>query len=166
MQQPAVEQPTRRFAPIVEKYASVLRVTCERLGANIFTADLEQEARRKFQQALESENENTPLSSALFRLGVKAALEAVRAAKKHRGEQVAPELTGEAKQMWPLLQTALAQLPEQRRRAVALHLMGLSSQEIGELLGWREAKARQQIERGLRLLRTKLRAAGIEYEID
>jgi DNA-directed RNA polymerase specialized sigma24 family protein len=58
---------------------------------------------------------------------------------------------------------ALAQLPENRRRAVGLHLQGLTTAEIGALLGWSEPKARNLVHRGLKDLRQSLRASGIEY---
>ena len=60
---------------------------------------------------------------------------------------------------------ALAQLPENRRLAVKNHLQGLTTPEIGALLGWSEPKARNLVHRGLKDLRTALRALGIEYQV-
>lgn len=48
-----------------------------------------------------------------------------------------------------------------RRRAVGLHLQGFTSHEIGDLLGWTEAKARNLTHRGLRDLRTRLKGLGV-----
>ena len=56
---------------------------------------------------------------------------------------------------------AMARLPANRRRAVGLHLQGMTNQEVGEILGWSEAKARNLIYRGLDDLRKHLRASGI-----
>jgi DNA-directed RNA polymerase specialized sigma24 family protein len=57
-------------------------------------------------------------------------------------------------------------LPDNRRRAVGLHLEGLTSQEIADLLGWSEPKARNLVYRGLKDVREQLQAEGIDYEID
>ena len=42
----------------------------------------------------------------------------------------------------------------------------MSSQEIADLLGWSEAKARNLVYRGLSELRKYLREEGIEYEAE
>ena len=59
---------------------------------------------------------------------------------------------------------ALAQLPEHRCLAVKNHLQGLTTPEIGALLGWSEPKARNLVYRGLRDSRMALRGLGIEYK--
>jgi DNA-directed RNA polymerase specialized sigma24 family protein len=102
---------------------------------------------------------------------VMVTLEALREAKKQSGDKVVVDeetarSAEEQRIRWTTLQASLSQLPETRRRAVALHLSGLAPLEIADLLQWSEAKTRKQIERGLQILRTKLQAAGIEYEID
>jgi DNA-directed RNA polymerase specialized sigma24 family protein len=40
----------------------------------------------------------------------------------------------------------------------------MTSEEIGELMGWSEPKARNLAYRGLKDLRHELRAEGIEYD--
>jgi DNA-directed RNA polymerase specialized sigma24 family protein len=47
-----------------------------------------------------------------------------------------------------------------------LHLEGMTTQEIGNLLGWTEPKARNLVYRGLQDLREQLRAEGVDYEAD
>src|SRR5206468_481750 len=77
-----------------------------------------------------------------------------------------PDRIVEQKQTMQKVAAALARLPDNRRRAVGLHLEGWSSQEIGDLLGWTEAKARNLLYRGLGDLRERLKAGGIDYETD
>ena len=64
------------------------------------------------------------------------------------------------------VEAALEALGDNRRRAVQLHLEGMTTAEIGALLGWSEAKARNLVYRGLADLRESLRAGGIDYETD
>jgi DNA-directed RNA polymerase specialized sigma24 family protein len=56
----------------------------------------------------------------------------------------------------------MARLPDRRRTAVGLHLEGLTTQEIADLLGWSEPKARNLVYRGLNDVRQSLkgRASG------
>jgi RNA polymerase sigma-70 factor (ECF subfamily) len=56
---------------------------------------------------------------------------------------------------------AVAELPEARRVAVRMHLAGYPREEIGRMLGWTDAKARNLIYRGLTELRTRLTEQGI-----
>jgi DNA-directed RNA polymerase specialized sigma24 family protein len=62
------------------------------------------------------------------------------------------------------IERALARLAENRQLAVGLYLKGMTSEEIGELMGWSEPKARNLAYRGLKDLRHELRAEGIEYD--
>jgi RNA polymerase sigma-70 factor (ECF subfamily) len=55
-------------------------------------------------------------------------------------------------------------LTENRRITVGLYLQGMTTEEIGGLLGWSEAKARNLVYRGLKDLRRELRALGIDYK--
>jgi RNA polymerase sigma factor (sigma-70 family) len=57
---------------------------------------------------------------------------------------------------------AFAVLSAHRRRAVGLHLQGFTNREIGDLLGWTEAKARNLVHRGLKELRKRLGSTGAE----
>lgn len=174
MQQRAVVPFISRFEPVIEQFVPFLRATVQRLNLPSASHDLTQEAKRRFRQMVESEGESTLVAATLYRLSVAATLETVRAAKKQKEAPaiVWVEMTAaarseaETQQSLSRLQTTLAQLPENRRRPVALQLLGLSSLEIGTLLGWSEAKTRQQTERGLRTLRTKLREASADQKVD
>jgi RNA polymerase sigma-70 factor (ECF subfamily) len=61
--------------------------------------------------------------------------------------------------------SAVAELPEEQRRAVGLYLQGMTSQDVADLMGWTEPKSRNLIYRGLKDLRKSLREEGIDYEI-
>ena len=73
-----------------------------------------------------------------------------------------PHTAAERGEIRGKIETALARLAENRRRAVGLHLKGLTTHEIGALLEWTEPKARNLVHRGLKDLRVALQALGIE----
>jgi len=179
-----------RFNAVIKEYGRFLRQTIIRycpkdLGLQF--NDIEQEARLRLWRALQSEREIHNLTSYLYRIAVTATLDAIRRVKSKRedqlllaeeeeeagepqwlvaGPQHAPDLQAERRQLMRKVEAALAVIPENRRRAVKLHLQGMTKQEIGELLGWTEAKARNLVYRGLQDLRELLRAEGVEYEGD
>jgi DNA-directed RNA polymerase specialized sigma24 family protein len=57
-------------------------------------------------------------------------------------------------------------LATRRRRAVGLHLQGLSASEVGRVMGWSEPKARNLVYRGLKDLRRELKEMGIDHDVD
>jgi RNA polymerase sigma factor (sigma-70 family) len=113
-------------------------------------------------------------------VAVSATLRAVRRAKARREDplnddsdagpvltlsapvEASPHADAERREVAQKIAAALKVLPENRRLAVANHLQGLTTSEIGTLLGWSEPKARNLVHRGLKDLRTALRALGIE----
>ena len=76
---------------------------------------------------------------------------------------MSPEALAERGELIAKIEQALSRLQENRKLAVGLYLKGMSTEEISELLGWSEAKARNLAYRGLKDLRDQLRAEGIEY---
>jgi RNA polymerase sigma factor (sigma-70 family) len=80
--------------------------------------------------------------------------------------QPSPELQAQRRELVSKVRAALAALPDNRRHAVGLYLEGMTNQEIADLMGWSEPKARNLVYRGLEDVRKSLRAEGIEYEID
>jgi RNA polymerase sigma factor (sigma-70 family) len=180
-----------RFNAVIAEYGRFLRQTiiqfCPKdLGLQF--SDIEQEARLRLWRALQSEREIENLASYLYRIAVTATLDAIRRVKAKREDQLllteeaeeetgephrlvagpehAPDLLAERRLMVRKVEAALARLPENRRRAVGLHLEGMTKQEIGDLLGWTESKARNLVYRGLQDLREQLRAEGMDYEGD
>ena len=75
-----------------------------------------------------------------------------------------PEEVARGRETWRKLKAALTRLPASRKYPVKLHLQGFTSDEIGRLLGFTEAKARNLVYRGLDDLRRELRTEGIEHE--
>lgn len=175
MKQEVTLQDDERSKQVKAAFGPFLREHLKRLCQQASEAEietLEKAAVNKLASALKQEKSGRNYDTLLYRLAVSVTLEIVRQAKQKQADQAVawvdlPDLSGaEPQQLSQQLQDALAHLSEQRRRAVALHFSGLSEAEIGDLLGWSDAKAHQQIERGLRDLRKALEKAGIEYETD
>ena len=76
-----------------------------------------------------------------------------------------PERLAESREAVERVMSAVAELPEEQRRAVGLYLQGMTSQDVADLMGWTEPKSRNLIYRGLKDLRKSLREEGIDYEI-
>lgn len=177
-----------QFYALIEEYGRFLRQTIIRtcpkhLGLQY--DEIEQEARLRLWRAIESEREINDPASYLYRIAVTTTLDAVRKVKRKREEQIiagddpeefiashtlvadplcAPDREAERRQLIRRVEEAMAQLPDNRRTAVGLHLEGLTTQEIADLLGWSEPKARNLVYRGLSDVRQCLKEAGIEYE--
>jgi RNA polymerase sigma factor (sigma-70 family) len=179
------------FNAILEKYGAFLRQTITRVcpkDLGIQFDDIEQEARLRLWRALEAEREINFHGSYIYRIVVSVTINAIRRAKARREEQLrlagdyededvgeaqpivltagaenSPETQAEREELLRKVEEAIASLPEGRRLAVGLHLKGLTTDEIADLMEWSEPKARNLVYRGLKELRGKLRAAGIEY---
>jgi RNA polymerase sigma-70 factor (ECF subfamily) len=180
-----------RFNAIVEAYGKFLRHTIVQLcpkNLGIQFDDIEQDARLRLWRALQRESEIPALASYIYKVAVTTTIDAVRRVKARREEQLgltteegmadaeigafalapepSPERVAERRQIVRRVEETLARFPEDRRRAVGLYLEGMTSQEIADLLGWSEPKARNLVYRGLNDLREQLRTAGVEYAID
>jgi len=178
------------FNAILEKYGAFLRQTIARIcpkDMGIQFDDIEQEARLRLWRAIEAEREINFHGSYIYRIAVSVTINAIRRAKARREEQLrlagdddedaedvkpiiltagaenSPETQAEREELLRKVEEAMAQLPESRRLAVGLHLKGMTTDEIADLMGWTEPKARNLVYRGLKDLRGKLRSAGIEY---
>jgi len=180
-----------RFNALLDEFGRLLRQAivrhCPRdLGLQF--DDIEQEARLRLWRALEQEREITNHASYLYRIAATATIDAMRRVQARHEEQLhkvvdegvesdevvalpaplrdSPERVAESREVVDRVQAALARLSDERRRAVGMYLQGMSSQDIADLLGWTEPKARNLLYRGLKELRTLLRAEGINYETD
>jgi len=177
------------FTDILDQYGQVLRQAVARYcpkDMGLQVSEIEQDVRIRLWRALQSEKEIREPASYLYRIAATATIDAVRRVKARResplhfsseeeetedtirplpvNPDLSPDRIVEQQQTVDKITAALEQLPDNRRRAVSLHLEGWSSQQIGDLLGWTEAKARNLLYRGLGELREMLRAEGIEYE--
>jgi RNA polymerase sigma factor (sigma-70 family) len=173
-----------RFNRIVDEYGRFLSNTIAQLcpkDLGLQFSDIEQEARLRLWRAVESEREIRDLASYIYRIAATTTIDAIRRVKARREEQLrlidddvdgglrleataenAPDRLAERSQVVQKIQAALALIEENRRAAVGLYLEGMSSQEIADILGWTEPKARNLLYRGLSDLRKRLRAEGIE----
>lgn len=181
------ERLNRLLAEYGDMLRSAIARTCPReLGLEV--SEIEQEVRLRLWRVLESEREISHPASYFYRVAITATLDAVRRIKAKREEQLleaeddeaereiphrltsdparSPDRHAQTRELVRKVEQAIALLPDNRRRAVALHLQGMGSQEIADLLDWSEPKARNLVYRGLEDLRQTLRAWGIDYEIE
>jgi RNA polymerase sigma factor (sigma-70 family) len=175
-----------RFEDLLRRYARLLRRAITRAcppSLGILTTDIEQDARIRLWRAIESEKELEDPASYVYRVGVTATIDAIRRVRARREEQLpdagspengmhaqlvsdwrsAPDVQAERHEIVDQVRQSLDALADNRRRAVALHLQGLTLEEIGHLLGWSAGKARNLVYRGLHDLRIELRRRGIDY---
>jgi len=180
------EEDEKRFEEILERYSALLRSLIARhcprdLGIQL--GDVEQEARLRLWNALQREKNLNDPASYIYRIAVTTTIDAVRRVIARREEQLpmqeheddvpqpqfaaspeqAPDAIAQRREVMAKITAAVAALPENRRRAVELHLQGLTLSEIAELMGWSEAKARNLVYRGVDDLRGALLREGIEY---
>jgi RNA polymerase sigma-70 factor (ECF subfamily) len=178
-----------RFKSILEEYGGFLRNAiashCPKdLGLSF--DDIFQDVSVRLWNSLARGTEIRDVASYLHRIAATAAIDALRRVKARREEQMhlppaqdsefefegtppidaqsSPEAVARYQELIAIVQAVLERLPENRRRAVRLHLQGLTTAEIAELMAWSEAKARNLVYRGLDDLRSELRAHGVEYE--
>jgi RNA polymerase sigma-70 factor (ECF subfamily) len=74
------------------------------------------------------------------------------------------EVALECEELASQLARAVGALSESRRPVVRMYLAGYDREEIAEVLGWSEARTRNNLYRGLHDLRTRLTAQGIGRE--
>ena len=188
---PSKSESELRFSRILEQYGHVLRQAVARCcprDSGISVEEIEQEVRIRLWNVLQSEKEIHNPASYLYRIAATATIDAVRRAKARREEPLylqavgdggqetlrplpanpdqSPDRLVEQSQLAQKVAAAIHRLADNRRQAVSLHLDGWSSVEIGNLLGWTEAKARNLLNRGLEDLRGFLKDEGIDYEVD
>jgi RNA polymerase sigma-70 factor, ECF subfamily len=176
-----------RLDALLKAYGAFMRRAIRRfrVSASGLTVDeIEQDARIRLWHALQHERNITDPASYLYRVAATAAIDALRRVRGRREAQLtvaaatpafedegsaeliapgrSPEQLTADRQIAAQIQAALERLPDNRRRAVGLHLRGFTSVEIGRLLGWTEPKARNLTSRGLKDLRERLRREGFD----
>ncbi|MCG8463140.1 MAG: RNA polymerase sigma factor [Holophagales bacterium] len=168
-----------------------IRKICPR-DMGIVPEELEQEARVRLWKALESEREIENPASYLHRIAATVTIDAMRAVRKDRERHVravseperetespppddglpqdlvsplpSPEERSRRQEMLRRARELVDGLPAGRRRAVGLYLQGFKIQEIADLVGWSEPKARNLLYRGLATLREAMAASGMTSE--
>jgi RNA polymerase sigma factor (sigma-70 family) len=169
-----------RFLCLIDQYGDFLRRTivglCPR-AVPLSVDDIEQEARVRLRRALRADREISYPGSYIYKVAVSATIRAIRRASARAEEPLpeehsagdrtvlqalhsdpgsSPEALAERGAPRRTLRDAVGRLSENRRLAVGLHLQGMTTVEIGDLMGWTEPKARNLVHRGLKDLRREL----------
>jgi RNA polymerase sigma factor (sigma-70 family) len=158
------------FRALIERYAGLMRATLRQIDRKLSEADLqelEQDVRLKLWQALSVEGNFDKPASYVRRIVINVSIDAARK-KIVRGNDAehldyaeldladydhanAMELRSE---LSALIKTLTQQAPESAD-ALGLYLKGFTTEEIGALMGWSEAKARNLLYRYLDEIRSK-----------
>jgi RNA polymerase sigma factor (sigma-70 family) len=178
-----------RFNRIIVEYGTHLRNAIARVcprDLGIQLDDVEQEARLRLWNGIKAEREIQDFSSYIYRVAVTTTIDAIRQARSRREKQLhapgeetgdasfsrlvagnpGPDRVAEGRIVLEKVEGILGSFDPDRRRAVGLLLQGMNTTEIGNLMQWSEPKARNLVYRGLHELRKRLRAQGIDYEIE
>ena len=164
---------------VMTRYSGVLRTVGARY--RLPSADLDelaQEVRVRLWGALSSNERIDAISpSYLYRAATTAAIDIVRRRRSSRGDSLelvddaelsarkaprTPDRDASMRELGERVEEALQSITPSRRPVVRMYLAGYGTTEIGEVLGWTEAKARNLVYRGLADLRVRLRAMGID----
>ena len=171
----AIESTIARFAGVVRVVAARYRLSPADRD------DLVQEVRVRLWRALEVERIEALPASYLYRTATSAALDLIRRRRTMREDSLDdvdpsapglaatsadPEQRAQLSDLALQIERAIETIPESRRPVVRMYLAGYGSAEIGELMGWTEAKARNLLYRGLADLRQRLEDAGVSPESD
>jgi RNA polymerase sigma factor (sigma-70 family) len=170
---------SRSLESIMTRYSGVLRTVGARY--RLPSADLDelaQEVRVRLWGALGTHERIDAVSpSYLYRAATTAAIDIVRRRRSARGDSLdlvddaevsarqapeTPERDAQRRDLGERIEEALLSITASRRPVVRMYLAGYGTTEIGELMGWTEAKARNLVYRGLADLRLRLRAMGID----
>lgn len=171
---PVLEALLGRFSRLVRQVAARHGVQQRELD------DLFQDVRIRLWSALRSDERIKGVSASYVYQAARAAcLDRLRQARSRREVPLHLEERGaerslsaaptaeaalEREELAEQLATAVGALPESRRPVVRMYLAGYSREEIAEVLGWSEARTRNNLYRGLHDLRGRLTAQGIGRE--
>ena len=162
---------------LIHRYAGALRSVAARYRLTPPDRDdLVQEVRVRLWRAVESERMSAIPTSYLYRTATTAALDLIRRRRTSREEAIddlpeversaqdhapRPDQAAQLSEIAEQIERAIETLPESRARVVRMYLAGYNSTEIGTLMGWSEAKARNLLYRGLADLRERLASVGV-----
>ncbi len=185
-----VKPADQRFNHLVNEFGYFLRNTIASLcpkNLGIQIDDIEQEARIRLWKALEKDVEIHDHASYIYRIAFTTTIDAIRRVKARKEEQLStsenpieesnetavreliadrspsPDQTMETKEILGQVDKILDVMDANRKSAIKLYLQGMTSFEIAAVQGWTEPKARNLLYRGLKDLRTGLKASGIDY---
>lgn len=165
----------------MSRFSGVLRTVGARYRLPSSDLDeLTQEVRVRLWGALGTDERIGAVTpSYLYRAATTAAIDIVRRRRAARGDSLdlvddaevsarraprTPDRDASLRELSERVEEALESIASSRRPVVRMYLAGYGTTEIGELMGWTEAKARNLVYRGLADLRLRLRAMGIDAE--
>jgi RNA polymerase sigma-70 factor (ECF subfamily) len=173
---PALRQ---RLHQLLADYAVKVRALIESHGIGqygIDPADVEQEVRIRLWKALERDRNAAFHTSYIQRVVLTTVIDAIRAANARPVDPLpesdepgaaafiepaaGPERNASGIEDFERIVACMAELPERRRKAVALYLQGFSLREIGQFSGTSEEAARKLLDRGMEALRERLAVTG------
>lgn len=163
----------REYSALVKRYESLIRSAIRRhcpAELALDQDDIAQEVRLRLWKAIEGEKKIANPTSYLYRVAASATIDAIRAARVRRrdaheslsGNEENPcgeTDTVDRAELRRRITAALQRLAPNRRRAVQLHLQGMTTDEVAVVAGWTEPKARNLVYRGLAELRAILGGA-------
>ena len=153
------------FAALVRAHERLVIGTAARITGNAESArDVAQQVFATLAQKAWLLTDRTSLAGWLHHAARHIALRMVRSesARQRRHQQITLESPAAPESdVWPMLEEALAVLPDGEREAVVMHyLQDRSYSEMATALGLTEAAARKRVSRGLKSLGTQLRSRG------
>lgn len=179
--------PDKLLEELVGQYRSYIAQIVSRLLPRHFgiePSEIEQETTIRLWRSIRNEREIRDFQSYVYRVAATAVLDAIRDIRKRREDPLevqslaisnssmphvarttSPEEDAGRKELIGRIRAIVEELQPNRRRAVKLHLQGFTSEEIAQLCGWSEPKARNLTYRGMDDLREKLREAKIDHEL-
>jgi len=165
----------QEFRLLIERWTGYVRKTLVSIDPRRNEADLqelEQEIRLRLWQTLSRERTWDKPASFIRSVVTSVAIDAARRRQVRGGdaehvglEHLEPWSTGDARQHGDDLENRaellaalelLNRTDVDKAQAVGLHLQGFTTEEIGSLLGWTEAKARNTVYRSLEALREQI----------
>ena len=153
----------RRFSSFI--YAQIQKVYPQSLGLD--RDDLFQEVGIVLWKVLKSEKNIKHQSSYIKKVVNSVVIDNIRAARRQQkrveDEKKSVDFLGrrdESNENHALIQEALSELSESRRKAVRLFLLDLDIEEIASISNWTESKTRNLVYRGMGDIKEILRKKG------
>ena len=179
MSSPAIDAVSAALESVLARCARMVRSVGARHGlSDADVDDVVQEVRIRLWRSCTTSEQIAGLgTSYVYRAATTAALDLLRR-RRARGAHVTEPVDDHSERLASRsgadddvaaadlerqVLAALETLPLSRRTVVRMYLSGYEREEIGELLGWTEAKTRNLLYRGLDDLRTRLRAMGMTW---
>jgi RNA polymerase sigma factor (sigma-70 family) len=162
------------FRALIERYAGLMRATLRQIDHKMPEADLqelEQDVRLKLWQSLVAEGNFNKPAAYIRKVIISVSVDAARKRIVRGGNathielselEIADDQAHDLLELRGELHALIVQLSAESpvaAQALGLYLQGFTTEEIGTLLGWTEAKARNTVYRYLEDVRSRLGSA-------